>query len=99
MMELTAQILVIDDDKAMRDACFQTLSRQGYQVELSSGPYLEPADLVFAGTILSQPTESSAVSLKDLERNHIIHTLQRFDGHKSEAARALGIDVKPCGKS
>ena len=32
-----AQILVIDDDKAMRDACYQILSRQGYQVELAAG--------------------------------------------------------------
>lgn len=61
---------------------------------LSTGPYLEPADLAFAGTILQPSGESSAVSLKDLERDHILHTLQRFDGHKSEAARALGIDRK-----
>jgi two-component system response regulator HydG len=64
-------------------------------VVLSPGPYLEPADLVFAGTILTPAAESSAgVSLKDLERHHIIHTLQRYDGHKSETARALGIDRK-----
>ena len=36
MSEAPAQILVIDDDKAMRDACFQILSRQGYQVELAA---------------------------------------------------------------
>ncbi|MCK9375641.1 MAG: sigma-54 dependent transcriptional regulator [Syntrophobacterales bacterium] len=64
-------------------------------VVLSPGPYLEPADLVFAGTILSPGGESpSGVSLKDLERDHIIQTLQRYDGHKSETARALGIDRK-----
>jgi two-component system response regulator HydG len=64
-------------------------------VVLSSGPYLEPADLVFAGTILTPAGEASAgVSLKDLERDHIIQTLQRYDGHKSETARALGIDRK-----
>jgi two-component system, NtrC family, response regulator HydG len=64
-------------------------------VVLSPGPYLEPADLVFAGTILTPAAEASAgVSLKDLERHHIIHTLQRYDGHKSETARALGIDRK-----
>jgi two-component system response regulator HydG len=28
-----AQILVVDDDKTMRDACLQILSRQGYHVE------------------------------------------------------------------
>ena len=37
MSDAPAQILVIDDDKAMRDACFQILSRQGYQVELAAG--------------------------------------------------------------
>jgi DNA-binding NtrC family response regulator len=64
-------------------------------VVLSPGPYLEPADLVFAGTILTPAAEAAdGTSLKDLERNHIIHTLQRFDGHKSETARALGIDRK-----
>jgi DNA-binding NtrC family response regulator len=64
-------------------------------VVLSPGPYLEPADLVFAGTILTPATEAAAgTSLKNLERDHIIHTLQRFDGHKSETARALGIDRK-----
>ncbi|MGB8991223.1 MAG: sigma-54 dependent transcriptional regulator, partial [Desulfobaccales bacterium] len=35
MTEAPAQILVIDDDKAMRDACFQILSRQGFRVELA----------------------------------------------------------------
>ena len=62
---------------------------------LSPGPYLEPADMVFAGTILTPAIEAAdGTSLKDLERNHIIHTLQRCDGHKSETARALGIDRK-----
>ena len=36
MTEVLAQILIIDDDKAMRDACYQILSRQGYQVELAA---------------------------------------------------------------
>jgi two-component system, NtrC family, response regulator HydG len=62
---------------------------------LSPGPYLEPADLVFAGTVLTTGAEAAdRTSLKDLERNHIIQTLQRCDGHKSETARALGIDRK-----
>jgi two-component system response regulator HydG len=64
-------------------------------VVLSSGPYLEPADLVFAGTILTPGRGTSAgLSLRDLERDHIIQTLQRFDGHRSDTARALGIDRK-----
>ena len=36
MTDAPAQILVIDDDKAMRDACYQILNRQGYQVELAA---------------------------------------------------------------
>ena len=36
MPEAPAHVLVIDDDKAMRDACFQILSRQGYRVELAA---------------------------------------------------------------
>ena len=64
-------------------------------VVLSPGPYLEPADLVFAGTVLTPAAEAAdGTLLKDLERNHIIQTLQRCDGHKSETARALGIDRK-----
>ncbi len=63
-------------------------------VVLSPGPYLEPADLAFAGTVIAPLSEPSATSLRDLERNHILQTLQRFDGHKSETARALGIDRK-----
>ena len=63
-------------------------------VVLSSGPLLEPKDLAFAGTISSPAAEGSSLSLRDLERDHIIQTLQRFDGHKSETARALGIDRK-----
>ncbi|MFZ5450031.1 MAG: sigma-54-dependent transcriptional regulator [Thermodesulfobacteriota bacterium] len=64
-------------------------------VVLSTGPYLEPADLVFAGTILTPAAASTeGGSLRDLERDHIIQTLQRYDGHKSETARALGIDRK-----
>jgi len=64
-------------------------------VVLSPGPYLEPADLIFTGTVLTTGTEAAVgTSLKDLERDHIIQTLQRFDGHKNETARALGIDRK-----
>jgi two-component system, NtrC family, response regulator HydG len=65
-------------------------------VVLSTGPYLEPADLAFAGTILTTPSypPTEANSLKDLERDHILHTLQKYDGRKTETARALGIDRK-----
>jgi two-component system response regulator HydG len=36
MNNLSAQILVIDDDKALREACYQTLARQGFQVEVAA---------------------------------------------------------------
>lgn len=63
-------------------------------VVLSRGPYLEPEDLAYAGLFIAPPAECAAVDLKDLEREHIRRTLQKFGGHKSDTARALGIDRK-----
>ena len=63
-------------------------------VVLSTGPYIELPDLAFAGTVLSSAAASDGSSLKDLERDHILLTLQRCGGHKSETAQALGIDRK-----
>jgi DNA-binding NtrC family response regulator len=63
-------------------------------IVLSSGPYLEPADLAYAGLFGAGVPEMAAISLKDQERDHILRTLKRCDGNKSEAARALGIDRK-----
>jgi two-component system response regulator HydG len=63
-------------------------------VVLSTGPFLEPEDLAYAGLFLAPPAESTALDLKDLEREHIRRTLQKFGGHKSDTARALGIDRK-----
>lgn len=63
-------------------------------VVLSTGPYLETEDLAYAGLFLTPPAESTALGLKDLEREHIRRTLQKFGGHKSDTAKALGIDRK-----
>jgi two-component system response regulator HydG len=63
-------------------------------VVLSTGPYLEPEDLAYAGLFLAPPPETAALELKDLEKEHIRRTLQKFGGHKSETAKALGIDRK-----
>ncbi len=42
--------------------------------------------------IIPQPPSSDdALSLQDIERRHIIETLQKFDGNKSKAARVLNI--------
>jgi len=63
-------------------------------VVLSNGPMLEPADLAYAGLFTDQFPEGQAVTLRDLEREHILRTLKKFAQNKSEAARALGIDRK-----
>jgi DNA-binding NtrC family response regulator len=63
-------------------------------VVLSAGPHLKPEDLAYAGLSLAPPAESTSLDLKDLEREHILRTLQKFGGHRSETARALGIDRK-----
>ena len=63
-------------------------------VVLSTGPYLEPEDLAYAGLFSAPAPESTSLDLKNLEREHILRTLQKFGGHKSDTARALGIDRK-----
>jgi DNA-binding NtrC family response regulator len=63
-------------------------------VVLSTGPYLKPDDLAYAGLFLAPAAEDAALDLKDLEREHIRRTLQKFGGRKSDTARALGIDRK-----
>ncbi len=63
-------------------------------VVLSTGPYLEPEDLAYAGLFLAPPSESASLDLKDLEREHIRRIFQKFRGHKSDTAKALGIDRK-----
>lgn len=62
-------------------------------VVLSTGAYIEPSDLAFSGAVFS-PSKTKSVSLRDLERDHIIEMLQRYEGHKKETAQALGIDRK-----
>lgn len=54
-------------------------------IELRTAPQKEPK----AAPLPSVP--DGAVSLQDMERKHIIETLQRFDGNKSKAARVLNI--------
>ncbi len=63
-------------------------------VVLSTGPYLKSEDLAYAGLFLAAPADSNALDLKDLERDHIKRTLEKFGGRKSDTARALGIDRK-----
>uniref|UniRef100_A0A7C3V505 Sigma-54-dependent Fis family transcriptional regulator n=1 Tax=Desulfobacca acetoxidans TaxID=60893 RepID=A0A7C3V505_9BACT len=63
-------------------------------VVLSQGPYLQPGDLAYAGLFTAPAVENTLVDLKDLEREHIRRTLQKFRGRKSDTARALGIDRK-----
>ncbi len=63
-------------------------------VVLSTGPYLKPEDLAYAGLFIAPAAEDAALDLKDLEREHIQRTLQKFGGRKSDTARALGIDRK-----
>lgn len=43
---------------------------------------------------LPQQNEKPIITLFDLEREYIIHALERFGGHKTRASEALGITVK-----
>ncbi|MGQ9921292.1 MAG: sigma-54-dependent transcriptional regulator [Desulfobacca sp.] len=63
-------------------------------VVFSVGPYLEVADLAFSGVDFVAASNGDAVSLRDMERDHILRVLQQCQGRRSETARLLGIDRK-----
>jgi two-component system response regulator HydG len=63
-------------------------------VVFSVGPYLELSDLAFSGVEFCPPTGSEAISLKDMERDHILRILQQCEGRRTDTARLLGIDRK-----
>ncbi|PYQ20804.1 MAG: sigma-54-dependent Fis family transcriptional regulator, partial [Acidobacteria bacterium] len=62
---------------------------------LSNGEAILPADLRLAGP---RPAAATAwrtdLSLDEMERAYIKAVLERFEGHRGKAARALGIDPK-----
>ncbi|MBW2052813.1 MAG: sigma-54-dependent Fis family transcriptional regulator [Deltaproteobacteria bacterium] len=53
---------------------------------------IEPEDLTFAEWRTSRESTKVGLTLDDVEREHIIKVLERFQGRRTEAARALGID-------
>ncbi len=63
-------------------------------VVFSVGPYLEVADLAFSGVDFGTTSNGEAVSLKDMERDHILRVLQQCSGRRADTARLLGIDRK-----
>lgn len=63
-------------------------------VVFSVGPYLEVADLAFSGVDFAGIGDGDAVSLRDMERDHIRRVLQQCDGRRADTARLLGIDRK-----
>jgi two-component system, NtrC family, response regulator HydG len=63
-------------------------------VVFSVGPYLDLSDLAFSGVEFCPPTGNEAISLKDMERDHILRILQQCEGRRTDTARLLGIDRK-----
>jgi two-component system, NtrC family, response regulator HydG len=63
-------------------------------VVFSVGPYLELSDLAFSGVEFCSPSGNEAISLKDMERDHILRILQQCEGRRTDTARLLGIDRK-----
>jgi transcriptional regulator with PAS, ATPase and Fis domain len=59
----------------------------------SPGP-LRPADLLgLAATRAAPPAEAASTSLSEVERRHILATLDRHGGNRMRAARALDVSV------
>jgi two-component system response regulator HydG len=63
-------------------------------VVFSVGPYLELSDLAFSGVEFCPPAGNEAISLKDMEKDHILRILQQCEGRRTDTARLLGIDRK-----
>jgi DNA-binding NtrC family response regulator len=63
-------------------------------VVFSVGPYLELSDLAFSGVDFCPASDNEAISLKDMERDHILRILQQCEGRRTDTARLLGIDRK-----
>ena len=63
-------------------------------VVFSVGPYLELSDLAFSGVEFCPPSGNDAISLKDMEKDHILRILQQCEGRRTDTARLLGIDRK-----
>lgn len=58
---------------------------------LAAGPVIEAEDLHLA--LRGGGAEAlDAGTLDDVLRRHVLHTLERFSGNRSETARALGVD-------
>jgi DNA-binding NtrC family response regulator len=69
-------------------------------VVLAEGDTLTERDLFTGDLSVSSPTLRNATTyepglpLREVERRHILHTLQKADGNRTEAARLLGISVR-----
>ena len=62
------------------------------QVVLGQNVVIQPEDLNFADWPSSAEQAAEDLSLNDAERQHIGKVLERFEGRRTEAAHALGID-------
>jgi DNA-binding NtrC family response regulator len=63
-------------------------------VVLASKPLIDRADLEAAGTCKVERGRENPLSLAEVERRHILDTLKRLGGRRSDTAQALGIDRK-----
>jgi Nif-specific regulatory protein len=66
-------------------------------VALSSGPMLDAADIWLSAVDVTAPAEEASssyrpMSLEDIEKEHILRTLQHTDWNKSRAAEILQIE-------
>ncbi|GEM_PF-184612 len=52
-----------------------------------------PIDVSRGGARRSDESSEEAVALRDVERRHILSVLDRFEGHRQNTAKALGIGV------
>jgi transcriptional regulator with PAS, ATPase and Fis domain len=68
-------------------------------IVFSVGPYLELSDLAFSGVEFSPPSGGEAISLKDMERDHILRILQQCEGRRTGRSSVRYRSQNPPGKT
>ena len=62
-------------------------------VVLTNSDFIQPSDLTYYGTG-AQEEPFKEKTIEEMEKDHILNTLQAHDGHKIKTAETLGIDRK-----
>ena len=61
---------------------------------IEHGVVMDYSEIIEAEHLLIETEETSIMTLKELEKQHILKTLKRLGGNRTQTAKALGISIK-----